>query len=52
MLQDLNFPGVQKGKHSQRKESNERDGCFSSSRYSSQVFQESPSNSVGDVPKT
>ncbi|KAL5557558.1 hypothetical protein UlMin_039794 [Ulmus minor] len=48
--QDLTSGG-RKGKQLQRKEKTTTDGS-SSSRYSSQVLQDSSSNSVGDIPKS
>ncbi|XP_004287813.1 PREDICTED: transcription factor bHLH121 [Fragaria vesca subsp. vesca] len=44
--------GAKKGKQSQRKDRNITDGSSSSRYSSSQVVQESSSNSVGDIPKT
>lgn len=44
--------GGRKGKQSQRKDRNITDGSSSSRYSSSQVVQESSSNSVGDIPKT
>lgn len=44
--------GFRKGKQSQRKEKSVTDGSSSSRYSSSQVLQDSSSNSVGDIPKS
>ncbi|EXC35353.1 hypothetical protein L484_026678 [Morus notabilis] len=49
--QDSSSSGGRKGKQSQREERTTTDGSLSS-RYSSQVHQDSSSNSVSDVPKS